>query len=72
MYQMYAYQQKYSLFNSREKVKGVTLIYPKAKENIETPDFSAKDVNVQVKFVDMSKPEKSIEEISKEICQTTI
>ena len=72
MYQMYAYQQKYSLYNSREKVKGVTLIYPKTKEYIEIPDFSAKDVNVQVKFVDMSKSEKSIEEISKEICQTTI
>ena len=72
MYQMYAYQQKYSLYNSREKVKGVTLIYPKTKEYIEMPDFSADDVNVQVKFVDMSKSEKSIEEISKEICQTTI
>jgi 5-methylcytosine-specific restriction endonuclease McrBC regulatory subunit McrC len=61
MYQMYAYQRKYSFHNRQARVNGVTLIYPKAKEDIDELSFVADDVNVHIKFVDMSQPEKSIE-----------
>lgn len=62
MYQMYAYQRKYSFYNRQARVNGVTLIYPKAKEDIDELSFVADDVDVHIKFVNMSQPEKSIEE----------
>ena len=63
MYQMYAYEQKYRLHNPQANIKGVTLIYPHAKEDIIIPEFLAKDVDVRIKFVDMLDAEYSIKNI---------
>lgn len=60
MYQMYAYQKKYSAVN-------VTLLYPMT-ENIPTKkgmEFTSEDgVNVRVKFIDLFKKDKLLSEIT--------
>ena len=62
MYQMYAYQKKYS-------AESVTLLYPET-ENVRQKDvaFSSDDgVTVKVRFVDMFNAQKAIEALCEEI-----
>ena len=62
MYQMYAYQKKYS-------AESVTLLYPET-ENVRKKDeaFSSDDgVTVKVRFVDMFDARKAIEAICEEM-----
>lgn len=60
MYQMYAYQKKYSAVN-------VTLLYPMT-ENVSTKkemEFTSEDgVDVRVKFIDLFKKDKLLSEIT--------
>ena len=63
MYQMFAYQKKYS-------AKSVTLLYPQCANQpaLEVCDLRASDrVLVRVRFVDLFAPEKSLQKISNDL-----
>ena len=64
MYQMYAYQKKYS-------AKNVTLLYPKTDnipdENIEFRELCDDGVTVRIRFLDLFDIQKSLATLSEEL-----
>ena len=56
MYQMYAYMRKYGAEN-------VTLIYPATENEVKEVTYSAPDVTIHVKFVNLFKAENNVRKI---------
>ena len=56
MYQMYAYMRKYEAQN-------VTLVYPATEKKLEEITYSAPDVIINVRFVDLFKAKRDVKRI---------